>query len=136
MCIVVVKCKFKFLLFAQEAKAVPPLSSLIGQFGINCLEFCQQFNEQTKLYGCGIPVSVTFFVLNERKFSFNVNGVALNKLFFFFLKSRRSVRVLNVYKLYTLLNKIYGLGERTNVFMKFSTFIGSIKAVRVKRILL
>lgn len=54
---------------AGKANPAPPVGPALGQHGVNIMEFCQQFNEQTREKGDTIiPVEIT--VYEDRTFSF------------------------------------------------------------------
>lgn len=54
---------------AGKANPAPPVGPALGQHGVNIMEFCQSFNEQTKDKGNTIiPVEIT--VYEDRSFSF------------------------------------------------------------------
>ena len=54
---------------AGKANPAPPVGPALGQHGINIMEFCQAFNEQTKDKGDTIiPVEITIY--EDRTFSF------------------------------------------------------------------
>jgi len=54
---------------AGKANPAPPVGPALGQHGVNIMEFCQSFNEQTKEKGnTTIPVEITVYV--DRTFSF------------------------------------------------------------------
>ena len=47
---------------AGKANPAPPVGPALGQHGVNIMEFCQSFNEQTKDKGNTIiPVEITIF---------------------------------------------------------------------------
>lgn len=54
---------------AGKANPAPPVGPALGQHGVNIMEFCQQFNEQTREKGdTVIPVEIT--VYEDRTFAF------------------------------------------------------------------
>lgn len=54
---------------AGKANPAPPVGPALGQHGVNIMEFCQAFNEQTKDKGDTIiPVEIT--VYEDRTFDF------------------------------------------------------------------
>ncbi len=54
---------------AGKANPAPPVGPALGQHGVNIMEFCQSFNEQTKDKGDTIiPVEIT--VYEDRTISF------------------------------------------------------------------
>lgn len=54
---------------AGKANPAPPVGPALGQHGVNIMEFCQAFNEQTKEKGeTIIPVEITIY--EDRTFTF------------------------------------------------------------------
>ena len=47
----------KTIIPAGMASAAPPLGTMLGQRGINIANFVKDFNEQTKIYKEGIPIT-------------------------------------------------------------------------------
>jgi len=66
-----VKTSFKINLNAGEATPAPPVGPVLGQHGINIVEFCKQYNEKTaKEKGFVVPAIVT--VYEDRSFTFEL----------------------------------------------------------------
>ncbi len=64
-----IKAIIKLQCVAGKANPAPPVGPALGQHGVNIMEFCQQFNEQTREKGDTIiPVEITVF--EDRTFSF------------------------------------------------------------------
>ena len=54
---------------AGQATPAPPVGPALGQAGINIMEFCKQYNDQTQQnIGTIVPVEIT--VYEDRSFSF------------------------------------------------------------------
>lgn len=54
---------------AGKANPAPPVGPALGQHGVNIMEFCQSFNEQTREKGnTVIPVEITIY--EDRTFTF------------------------------------------------------------------
>src|SRR5438034_10663961 len=54
---------------AAQATPAPPVGTALGQHGVNIMEFCRQYNEQTQAFaGQVIPVEMTIY--EDRSFSF------------------------------------------------------------------
>ena len=59
----------KLQVTAGQANPAPPIGPALGQHGINIMEFCKQFNEQTASQtGTVLPVIITVYA--DRSFSF------------------------------------------------------------------
>jgi len=59
----------KLQVTAGQANPAPPIGPALGQHGINIMEFCKQFNEQTASQaGTILPVVITIYA--DRTFSF------------------------------------------------------------------
>jgi large subunit ribosomal protein L11 len=59
----------KLQIRAGQATPAPPVGTALGQHGVNIMEFCRQYNEQTQqLAGQVIPVDMTIY--EDRSFSF------------------------------------------------------------------
>lgn len=57
--------KIKLNLDAGKATPNPPIGSILGQYGINIISFCNEYNKKTQPFlGLKIPVSI---ILNQNK---------------------------------------------------------------------
>lgn len=64
-----IKTVLKLNLQAGAANPAPPVGPILGQQGINIMEFCKQYNEKTKdKKGQTIPAEITVF--EDRSFTF------------------------------------------------------------------
>lgn len=64
-----IKTVLKLNLQAGVANPAPPVGPILGQQGINIMEFCKQYNEKTKdKKGQTIPAEITVF--EDRSFTF------------------------------------------------------------------
>jgi len=66
-----VLAKFKVQAKAAEATPAPPLGPALGQYGVNIVEFCNQFNQKTQ-DNKGLIVTADVTVFKDRTFSFVV----------------------------------------------------------------
>jgi large subunit ribosomal protein L11 len=69
----VVKANLKMRLPAGRASAGPPVGSILGQHGLNLMDFVQAFNDRTKDM-MGKDVIVHIKVFEDRTFTFEVIG--------------------------------------------------------------
>ena len=64
-----IKAIIKLQIPAGQANPAPPVGSALGQYGINIMAFCKEYNERTSAQaGSIIPVEITVF--DDRSFTF------------------------------------------------------------------
>ena len=68
-----IKAQIKLYCPAGAATPAPPVGPALGQHGINIMEFCKAFNEQTKSKE-GLILPVIIDVYEDRSFSFIVKS--------------------------------------------------------------
>lgn len=56
-----------------QANPAPPVGPALGQHGVNIMQFCKQFNEQTKAKE-GLILPVVISVYDNRSFSFIIKS--------------------------------------------------------------
>jgi len=74
----------KLFIPAGQAKVVPPISSVLGQFGINLIDFCDKFNSKTRHFNSELIISTHINVFSNKTFIFKIKPISLNELFFSF----------------------------------------------------
>jgi len=74
-----VKTTLKLYCPAGAANPAPPVGPALGQHGVNIMEFCKKFNEQTKgREGLVLPAVIT--VYEDRSFTFVVKSPPVSVL--------------------------------------------------------
>ena len=73
-----VKTQLKLVIGAGKANPAPPVGSALGPHGINLMQFCQDFNAQSKALQGNVPVVVTIF--EDRSFEFAIKTAAVSEL--------------------------------------------------------
>ena len=64
-----IRAKVKLQIEAGKANPAPPIGTVLGPHGVNMMEFCKQYNEQTQSQtGQVIPAEITIF--EDRSFTF------------------------------------------------------------------
>ncbi len=63
---------------AGKATPAPPVGSILGQYGVNMMDFINPFNEQTQGMAGELPVYIT--VYEDRSFTFTIKGRATDDL--------------------------------------------------------
>ena len=75
----VVKANLKMKLKGGQASAAPPVGSILGQYGVNMMDFINPFNEKTKdQMGKNLTVHIT--VYEDRSMDWRVVGVPTDDL--------------------------------------------------------
>ena len=64
-----VKVQIKLHVAGAQANPAPPVGPALGQHGVNIMQFCKQFNEQTKGRD-GLILPVVISVYEDRTFTF------------------------------------------------------------------
>ncbi|MDR0401616.1 MAG: 50S ribosomal protein L11 [Endomicrobium sp.] len=65
-----IKVVIKLQIPARGANPAPPVGPALGQHGVNIMNFCKQFNENTIKMENGIIVPVVITVFNDKSFTF------------------------------------------------------------------
>jgi len=60
---------------ARGATMSPPIGPVLGQYGINIMEFCKQFNEKSKEYPEGVLLTVLIFQFMDKTFTFQIKNL-------------------------------------------------------------
>ena len=74
-----IKALIKLYCPAGQANPAPPVGPALGQHGVNIMEFCKKFNEQTKgKEGLVLPAVIT--VYEDRSFTFLIKSPPVSVL--------------------------------------------------------
>ena len=74
-----VKAMIKLYCPAGQANPAPPVGPALGQHGVNIMEFCKKFNEETKgKEGLVLPAVIT--VYEDRSFTFIIKSPPVSVL--------------------------------------------------------
>lgn len=67
-----ITANIKLRIPAGKASAAPPVGSILGQYGVNMMDFINPFNEQTKDMSGNITAHVTIY--DDRSMDFRIVG--------------------------------------------------------------
>lgn len=73
-----ITANLKMKLPAGKASAAPPVGSILGQYGVNMMDFINPFNEQTKEMAGTVTAHITIF--EDRTINFRVVGQPVDDL--------------------------------------------------------
>ncbi len=68
-----ITAQIKLHVTAGQANPAPPVGPALGQRGVNIMQFCKQFNDQTKNRD-GLILPVVISVYEDRSFSFIIKS--------------------------------------------------------------
>jgi len=68
-----IKAQIKLHVSGAQANPAPPVGPALGQHGVNIMQFCKQFNEQTKGRD-GLILPVVISVFEDRTFTFIIKS--------------------------------------------------------------
>jgi large subunit ribosomal protein L11 len=74
-----IKANLKMKIPAGKATAAPPVGSMLGQHGVNMMDFITPFNEQTKDLG-NVTVTAHVTIYDDRTMDFRVVGAPTDDL--------------------------------------------------------
>lgn len=70
----------KISINAQTAESGPPLSTVLGNLGVNTVKFCKEFNEFTKMLPSYFTLRVHILVSENKSYSFKTFVPSLGTL--------------------------------------------------------
>ncbi len=70
----------KISINSQTAESGPPLSTVLGNLGVNTVKFCKDFNEFTKTLPSYFTLKVHILVLENKSYTFKVFAPSLGSL--------------------------------------------------------
>jgi len=74
-----VKAKIKLRVSGGAATPAPPVGSMLGQHGVNIMDFCKQFNAKTAdKKGQTVPVEIVVYV--DKSFDFGIKTTPVSEL--------------------------------------------------------
>jgi len=68
-----IKAQIKLHVPAAQANPAPPVGPALGQHGVNIMQFCKQFNDQTKGKD-GLILPVVISVFEDKSFTFIIKS--------------------------------------------------------------
>lgn len=126
--------KVRFLVPAQNASISPPIGPILGQFGINIMEFCKQFNERSKYIEQDVLVLVDLTLFKNKSFVFNIRTPPVSFLINEenFENEENSVPTfVNLSSLYKIL-KVKKYDSPISDISLMRSFFGSMRAMHIR----
>jgi len=96
----------KLRLPAKQAKMGGELGAILGQYNLNILKFCNEFNVVSQSYQEGLLINVDLLVLEGNSFEIRLRGPSTRSLIDFFSEGEK-ISLLNLVKI-AQINRISG----------------------------
>jgi large subunit ribosomal protein L11 len=87
-----IKHQLNIYIQSQTADAGPPLSTVLGNLGLNTIKFCKDFNEETKDLPNYFILSVHINIFENRNYEFFIKGFPLGPIISY-LRYERIIKV-------------------------------------------
>lgn len=75
-----VKHRLQLYIQSQTADAAPPLGTVLGNLGVNTVNFCKEFNSYTADLPSYFTLSVSIEILSNRSYRFSLGKLPLGPL--------------------------------------------------------
>lgn len=126
--------KVRFLVPAQNASISPPIGPILGQFGINIMDFCKQFNERSKYIEQDVLVFVDLTLFKNKSFVFNIRTPPIS----FLINEENSDMEENLIPTYVNLSSLYKILKVKKFDSPISeislmrSFVGTMRAMHIR----
>jgi large subunit ribosomal protein L11 len=75
-----IKHSLDIYILAQGADSAPPLGTVLGNMGVNSINFCKDFNTETADLPNYLTLSVKILVFSNKSYKFIIQGLPLTPL--------------------------------------------------------
>lgn len=121
--------EFNMRINAGEAKIMPPLATILGQYNLNTTEFCSFFNQETMLFEPGLPIEVKIWILRNNKYDFIIKKINLTFLIEqSLIDNYYLIDILNLYKIFLIQDFFFNQSYKKFI----STISGSLYSMQIK----
>jgi hypothetical protein len=79
--------QIKIEIAANQASTIPPLGPLLGLYGINTIEFCKEFNDESSIFEKETLVPITIYLGQNKQYYFEFKRVSVSYLIRKYLES-------------------------------------------------
>lgn len=112
---------------AQQAKMSGTIGPLLGQYSLNIMQFCKNFNEKTTIYESGLPIKANLTILKNNDFDILLKNPTTNFLISNFTLNN-TINITDVFKILIIkrdeIIKCYTISE-------FKSILSIIKERRI-----
>jgi large subunit ribosomal protein L11 len=126
--------KIRFLVPAQNATISPPIGPILGQFGINIMDFCKQFNERSRYIDQDVLVLVILTLYKNKTFTFIIKTPPISFLVNednYFLSEDLVPKFIDLSSLYKIFQlKKFGMFQSDLASVK--SMIGTVRSMHIQ----
>lgn len=97
----------KLNLLASEAKMGGELGAMLGQYNLNIIKFCNEFNEKSKIFENNLPIKINLLVLEGNEFQINFKGPSTTFLLKMYKAKNNTIKLIDIYKI-ALIKQLMG----------------------------
>lgn len=134
-----IKTNIKLQIPAGNATPAPPIGPILGQHGVNIIEFCKDFNNKSNSLEKGLIVPVIITIYIDRSFTFNIKTSPASELLKKEINITSGSDKPNINKIGKInLNQIKKIAilksedlTGKNLEMKIKTIIGTAKSMGI-----
>lgn len=127
--------KVRLLVPAQNANISPPIGPILGQFGINIMEFCKQFNERSKYIDSEVLVLVVLTLYRNKTFTFDIKTPPIT----FLVNEESNMLPENLVPRYVDLSSLYKICQVKNFsrlsdyqLSQFRSIFGTLRSMHLQ----
>ena len=116
---------------ASAATLLPPVGPFLGQHGFNTMNFCNSYNELTKIYPKGTPLKVKIKLFEDKTILFKICTPPITSLIFGVLlhKNLITFNILDILKI-CILKKIDSTD--LSLISLTSSLLGTLRSMKIK----
>lgn len=126
--------KVRLLAPAQSATISPPIGPILGQFGINIMEFCKQFNERSRYIDADVLVLVILVLYKNKSFGFTIKSppvsFLVNEESSFLVEEEipKYINLSSLYKIYKV--KTFSIAHRE--VLELRSIFGTLRSMHLQ----
>jgi large subunit ribosomal protein L11 len=135
------KVQFKIKLFIQAAKAssAPPIGPILGQYRLNLVEFCKDFNEQTVDWDDSIVLPIIIICYINNSLEYIIKSPTTTHLLRAILETEHSINdskqssLCTVQQIYELaIAKYSSTTDSEYIYKSVKMICGTLKTMRIR----
>lgn len=104
----------KLTLPAQNVKMGGELGAMLGQYNLNIMKFCKEFNDLSIKFEKNFPIKTELMVLEGNTFQIKLKGPSSSFLIKHFL-NKNNIHILDIYKISCILSSFNDISSKKSI---------------------